>query len=807
LKRTTLFLKESRDFKIAMSLVKRNQHLDALDRFKVILANNPDSLADILVPLYKRLAIRYDDLHLRKLISELYIVVSQYRNAVDELEEIFEINPHFTQIYFLLAKIYSKNTQKTKIKYLFEEAVKKDIYDTSIVDILPKIYLQEESLEKSIGLYERIVNKKPKTTHFLRVLAELYIKAKRYEEASKIYQNLADLLPGESIEIAKKCEFLFSLMPNSVAIGNLLAKLYFKNYQPEKAIEAVERLIENNSGFLRTAITLYEEALKTYPDTVSILMAVSGLYVSDSRYTEAIECLRSVFEKDGSIVPRVLVSLKLILEKVPNQVVAYYLMTDIYIGLEAYDEVISCLREISKIDLDSLNYVKEKLGLVLQKKPELKDETSILMAELFLDRNEPEKSLALVKTLNGTIYENKAWLIKAKILKSKNKLKASRDLLLQLIEKENYLLEAHLEAKQIYDELIVGDCKKKEGQDIQIGFQFELDYEGLSFLRKGDFVKALECFQGMSTNSEEYWKVCFFISRCFMEMGRYDLAISHLVRLLANLDKKGSEVANEARLFMGLNYFHKGSVRDAINSFEEIISYDVNFYGVSKNLEWLKKFSLVDIRGTALSGCFGGADLVVTSIFNMENGGSIKDSSTLQSISFAHPYNEEGVDYMIKNHIQAALDSFNLALQMDPGFTVAYCNLAFVYIIKNEHEKAKEYIDAAAKINNKLDLVYQNRGLVAVLEKDWGFAIENFNKTIELNPENMIAKINLGDVYYNLGDLNKAFLCWQEVMDINMYYYFIQRRLNYLLALELPEDHWRTDYQHEFLDLFKAGNK
>ena len=139
----------------------------------------------------------------------------------------------------------------------------------------------------------------------------------------------------------------------------------------------------------------------------------------------------------------------------------------------------------------------------------------------------------------------------------------------------------------------IGDCKKKEGQDIQIGFQFELDYEGLSFLRKGDFVKALECFQGMSTNSEEYWKVCFFISRCFMEMGRYDLAISHLVRLLANLDKKGSEVANEARLFMGLNYFHKGSVRDAINSFEEIISYDVNFYGVSKNLEWLKKFSLV----------------------------------------------------------------------------------------------------------------------------------------------------------------------------------------------------------------------
>ena len=149
--------------------MKRSQYHEVLDRFKKTMHDIENGLPDILIQMYKQL-MRKDDLNLRLMIAELYIVSKHYKDAVTEIEDIFELNPNFTQIYFLLSKIYSKNGQKHRIQNIFEQAFDQDIHDQAILDLLPTIYLEAGNTEKSIDLFSKLISINPRQIHYLKTL-------------------------------------------------------------------------------------------------------------------------------------------------------------------------------------------------------------------------------------------------------------------------------------------------------------------------------------------------------------------------------------------------------------------------------------------------------------------------------------------------------------------------------------------------------------------------------------------------------------------------------------------------------------
>ena len=69
------FLQQNKTFNLGILLAKRHHYFDAFDRFKLLLQNNAKLLPDVLIPLYKQLMIHDEDLQLRVLIAELYMVV------------------------------------------------------------------------------------------------------------------------------------------------------------------------------------------------------------------------------------------------------------------------------------------------------------------------------------------------------------------------------------------------------------------------------------------------------------------------------------------------------------------------------------------------------------------------------------------------------------------------------------------------------------------------------------------------------------------------------------------------------------
>ena len=97
-------LSKETELKTGIILMKRTQYNDALDTFLKITHHFPKYLFSTLIPIYKYLILHFTNNHLRIIISELYLSQNNYNDAINELEDAYEIDPHFTHIYLILAK-------------------------------------------------------------------------------------------------------------------------------------------------------------------------------------------------------------------------------------------------------------------------------------------------------------------------------------------------------------------------------------------------------------------------------------------------------------------------------------------------------------------------------------------------------------------------------------------------------------------------------------------------------------------------------------------------------------------------------
>ena len=188
-------IKSEASLPFILNLVKRKQYLEALDRYKDYLTQDPDKLAVILIDLYKTLYNDPDIINIRLIIAELYIKYQFYDDAYIELEEMYDIDPSFSQTYFLLSKIYAHTNDHANVCKLFELAFEAGIRDSVVLDFLPKIYLDKNDLFKAISFYELLLQDNDSQPHHNKVLAELYKRIGKYEKCVAIYKNLIAIDP------------------------------------------------------------------------------------------------------------------------------------------------------------------------------------------------------------------------------------------------------------------------------------------------------------------------------------------------------------------------------------------------------------------------------------------------------------------------------------------------------------------------------------------------------------------------------------------------------------------------------------
>ncbi len=139
--------------------------------------------------------------------------------------------------------------------------------------------------------------------------------------------------------------------------------------------------------------------------------------------------------------------------------------------------------------------------------------------------------------------------------------------------------------------------------------------------------------------------------------------------------------------------------------------------------------------------------------FHLDDGPSIRDNAARAP---GHPRvrGNLGKAYLDQGRFERAAEEFRKVIELDPSAVGAYNNLAVIYIDHlQDYRLAERYIEVSLALFPDYPAGYLNRGVIHLNNRRLRSAVRDFEKVLELDPENLLAHYNLAACYINLGDM------------------------------------------------------
>jgi Tfp pilus assembly protein PilF len=118
--------------------------------------------------------------------------------------------------------------------------------------------------------------------------------------------------------------------------------------------------------------------------------------------------------------------------------------------------------------------------------------------------------------------------------------------------------------------------------------------------------------------------------------------------------------------------------------------------------------------------------------------------------------------YEKEKDFDEAIKHYRKILEDDPDYIPCYERLAAIYLGKNNYKLAKESLEKAVRLSPQGATFHYNLGIVLFKEKNYRKAIDQFNKTIEIDPAFSLAYRGLAVCYEYLGEKNKSKQCYEK---------------------------------------------
>ncbi len=778
---------------IGLGLIESKKYLEACQFFKLTLQTQPFSFPDIGISLYQLLARDLDNPHIRWILAELFLLQDLPAFSLSEIETALIYDRTNSAFYQLLAKIYSRFGRHPQITALFEAAIELEIYDSSILDILPQIYLEERSIDKSIALYEKLIQRQPTHVQYHKILAELYSRHHQYEVAASFLERLVEFSPDSLSESIDHCEKIIKFAPKNSTVRLTLIRFLLKHMSLSRAIFHVRQLVHFEPVYRDISIQILSDSLSVFPDSPDLLFCLAELMIGSKRYTEGVTCLKKLMDMRHPDEALIRMWLETCLEAFPHHVMALHLITELSIS---QGDIPGALHYLDRVSDLSLQEWGSTLGLCDRCKSDPYFYSFIRGKILFRMGQTPE-SLALLSTLFATPFSERAKQFSAHIYQETHHHNKGIDLLRTCFPHRMENWELHAQMITIRRNSLAKQLTHLSTDSSTPEIRFS---SGLIELQHGNMESAIQFFQSLSDDPSYHFKSQFLVGRCFLESGRFDLSRRVYERLIQQIPDSQAEFKNICRYFISINDLNFGNIAHSVHALEEILETDINFPSVRQLLPRYKQMGFENMRGKTVSGCFmpNGGPLHLVAVSNIENNRLSKYRHKVQTMSFAYSHANQGVDHLLKQNMKAAEDEFNLALQLDPHLTSAYCNLAMLFLLQNRLDDACTTLERARMANPDHDLVDLNMGIMWMLSDNLAAAESCFRAAYDKTSENAIAALNLGDLYFQQHRPLDAFDMWKKAASASHLFYLIRRRTLYLEPLALDHSDWLMDFKRGY---------
>jgi serine/threonine-protein kinase len=235
---------------------------------------------------------------------------------------------------------------------------------------------------------------------------------------------------------------------------------------------------------------------------------------------------------------------------------------------------------------------------------------------------------------------------------------------------------------------------------------------------------------------------------------------------------------SEARQTFGINLVVSGSLQ----IFDDMFRLTLNLID-AKNIRQLNS-TVIDIKATQLSALQDQSVIKLLEMLNLEltpNAHSVLQSGAT-SVPGAYEFYLQGRGYIQRyenpENLDAAINLFTNAIELDPGYALAHAGLGEAYWRKYEASKETLWVDKAIKeckrafeLDGKLAPVNVTLGIIHAGKGKYNDAIDDFNRALNTDPTNADAYRGLAKVYETQELLPKAESTYKKAISLKMDYW------------------------------------
>jgi tetratricopeptide (TPR) repeat protein len=129
--------------------------------------------------------------------------------------------------------------------------------------------------------------------------------------------------------------------------------------------------------------------------------------------------------------------------------------------------------------------------------------------------------------------------------------------------------------------------------------------------------------------------------------------------------------------------------------------------------------------------------------------------------------NSRGVLLYYRGALEAALDAFRRAVELQPDYAEAHNNLGLVLSRLRREEEASAAFHAALQADPAMGEALNNLGFLHHAAARFPQAVEMFRKAIDTAADSSVAYTNLGNTYYRMQQPEKAVAAWKRALELD----------------------------------------
>ncbi len=122
---------------------------------------------------------------------------------------------------------------------------------------------------------------------------------------------------------------------------------------------------------------------------------------------------------------------------------------------------------------------------------------------------------------------------------------------------------------------------------------------------------------------------------------------------------------------------------------------------------------------------------------------------------------------LLTQNINLALEQFDIAIKMNPEFSVAYCGRAAAYIVNGKLKKAISDCDCAIKLNPDYVDAYFNRASAYMLLTRFSKGLADCDAALKLRPDHFQASLLKAFAYLSLENYEEALTQYDRALSID----------------------------------------